>query len=67
MTIFVTVAEDLLLGVGAGILVKILFHLINGAPLRSLFRADYALIENTKGYVIHVRGAATFSNSTRST
>jgi MFS superfamily sulfate permease-like transporter len=62
VTIFVTVAEDLLMGVAAGILVKFIFHLINGAPLRSLFKADYALVENTKGYVIHVRGAATFSN-----
>lgn len=62
VTIFVTVAEDLLMGVAAGILVKILFHLINGASLKSLFKADYKVDETDDKYVIHVRGAATFSN-----
>jgi len=62
VTIAVTVAEDLLMGVAAGILVKFIFHLINGAPLRSLFKADYILTENEKGYLIQVRGSATFSN-----
>jgi len=62
VTIAVTVAEDLLMGVGAGILMKIIFHLVNGAPLNSLFKANYTVNETDKGYAIHVRGAATFSN-----
>jgi MFS superfamily sulfate permease-like transporter len=62
VTIIVTVAEDLLVGVGAGILVKFIFHIVNGAPLSSLFKANYALSETDKGYTIYVRGPATFSN-----
>ncbi|HZX73888.1 MAG TPA: SulP family inorganic anion transporter [Cyclobacteriaceae bacterium] len=62
VTIIVTVAEDLLLGVGAGILVKFIFHIVNGAPLGSLFKANYILTENENGYMIKVKGSATFSN-----
>jgi len=39
ITMVVTVATDLLVGVGAGMLLKILFHLKNGARLGSLFEA----------------------------
>jgi MFS superfamily sulfate permease-like transporter len=62
VTIIVTVAEDLLLGVAAGILTKLIFHLVNGAPLKSLFKADYAKTEVNGETVIAVNGAATFSN-----
>ncbi|MEO7990944.1 MAG: SulP family inorganic anion transporter [Chryseolinea sp.] len=62
VTIVVTVAEDLLMGVAAGILVKFVFHIVNGAPLSSLFKANYTLNETDKAYTIDVRGAATFSN-----
>lgn len=62
VTIIVTVSEDLLMGVAAGIVTKIIFHLVNGAPLAGLFKATYALKENKEGYTIVVRGAATFSN-----
>ena len=62
VTIVVTVAEDLLLGVAAGILTKFIFHIINGAPLTSLFKADYTLSEENEEYTVKVRGAATFSN-----
>ena len=43
VTIVVTVGEDLLLGVGAGILTKFVFHVINGAPVASLFKAKYEI------------------------
>jgi MFS superfamily sulfate permease-like transporter len=62
VTIIVAITEDLLAGVFAGVAVKIIFHLVNGAPLRSLFKADYALSETSEGYTVTVRGAATFSN-----
>lgn len=62
VTIIVTVAEDLLLGVAAGILTKFAFHIVNGAPLSSLFKARYTLTETEEGYNIHVTGSATFSN-----
>lgn len=62
VTIIVTVAEDLLMGVAAGILVKFVFHIVNGAPIGSLFKAKYSLSETNDEYIINVRGAATFSN-----
>jgi MFS superfamily sulfate permease-like transporter len=62
VTIIVTVAEDLLMGVAAGIVVKFIFHIINGAPLSSLFKAQYTIEETDKSYLVNVKGAATFSN-----
>jgi MFS superfamily sulfate permease-like transporter len=62
VTIVVTVAEDLLLGVGAGILTKLIIHLVNGAPIGSLFKAKYELAENADGYNIKIKDAAIFSN-----
>jgi MFS superfamily sulfate permease-like transporter len=62
VTIFITVYEDLLMGVAAGIIVKFVFHILNGAPLGSLFKARYTVSETAEGYLIHVEGAATFSN-----
>jgi len=61
-TIFVTVAEDLLLGVAAGIAVKFIFHLVNGAPISSLFKANYDVKETNDGYVVSVKKSAIFSN-----
>jgi len=62
VTIIVTVAEDLLLGVAAGILVKFIFHVFNGASVSALFKALYTVNENEDGYIIRVKGVATFSN-----
>jgi MFS superfamily sulfate permease-like transporter len=61
-TIIVTVATDLLVGIASGILMKFLFHILNGAPLRSLFKARYELSENEHEYQIAVKDAAIFSN-----
>ncbi len=58
ITIVVTLSTDLLVGIGAGILAKIILHLINGAPLKNMFSAK-AKIE---GNIIKVQGAAVFSN-----
>jgi MFS superfamily sulfate permease-like transporter len=58
ITIVVTLSTDLLVGIGAGILAKIILHLINGAPLKNMFTAK-AKIE---GHTINVQGAAVFSN-----
>jgi MFS superfamily sulfate permease-like transporter len=62
VTIIVTVAEDLLLGVGAGILTKLLFHVINGAPVSTLFKARYEVNQSGDNYLVKVKGAAIFSN-----
>lgn len=61
-TIIVTISTDLLIGVGAGIGMKFIFHLINGAPLRSLFKARYEKNQVNGEYHIKVIDAAIFSN-----
>ena len=58
ITIVVTLSTDLLVGIGAGILAKIILHLINGAPLKNMFSAKAKIEGNT----INVQGAAVFSN-----
>ncbi len=62
VTILVTVATDLLVGIASGIAVKFVFHILNGAPLRSLFKARYEFLENEKEYNIAIKDAAIFSN-----
>ncbi len=62
-TIIVTLAEDLLLGIATGILVKFLFHLYNGATLKSLFSANYDLKRSgEREFVLTVNESAVFSN-----
>jgi hypothetical protein len=61
-TVIVTVSTDLLIGVGSGILMKFLFHILNGAPLRSLFKPRYELSESEYEYFISIKDAAIFSN-----
>ena len=62
ITIIVTVATDLLIGVGSGILAKFIFHILNGAPIKSLFKPRYEFSENGDAYSISVKDAAIFSN-----
>ncbi len=57
-TIIFTLTTDLLIGIGAGIVVKLILHLINGAPLNRLFSAK----TKVEGNKITVHGAAVFSN-----
>jgi hypothetical protein len=52
----------LLYGVGAGILAKFIFHIINGAPIRSLFKARYEMSQNEDEYSIAIKDSAIFSN-----
>lgn len=61
-TIIVTVATDLLVGVGAGIAMKFFFHVLNGAPVRSLFKARYEFYDTPAEYHVKVKDAAIFSN-----
>ncbi len=62
ITIIVTLAEDLLLGIAAGILVKFIFHLYNGAKLKNLFSAKYHLEKKDKALFITIYESAIFSN-----
>lgn len=62
ITIAVTIATDLLIGIATGITAKFLFHIVNGAPLHSLFKACYTLKEKENEYNLSIQGSATFSN-----
>ena len=62
-TLIATLATDLLIGIGVGVLVKIIIHMINGAPVSSMV-APKAVIElSEKGApVVHIHDAAVFTN-----
>ncbi|MCA9624262.1 MAG: SulP family inorganic anion transporter, partial [Myxococcales bacterium] len=61
-TFVVTLATDLLVGVGVGLLLKLVLHLKNGAPIKSLFRV--VIDEQRAGDVLllKVHDAAIFTN-----
>jgi MFS superfamily sulfate permease-like transporter len=62
-TLGVTLATDLLVGVAAGIVLKMVVHLINGAPLVGLFRPEIEEHQKGEGHVVlRVRQAAVFTN-----
>lgn len=62
-TLVVVLIEDLLLGVAAGILLKMAIHIANGVPLRSLFK-PYIEVQEVDGStsMIIARESAVFSN-----
>jgi MFS superfamily sulfate permease-like transporter len=57
-TIVVTILTDLLIGISAGILTKIIIQIVFGAPLVRVFSAKIERYENHW----HIIGAAVFSN-----
>jgi MFS superfamily sulfate permease-like transporter len=61
-TIIVTVATDLLIGVGAGILMKLLFHILNGVPFKNLFKANFEFAQRGEDFLVKIKGSAIFSN-----
>ena len=63
VTLVVVLATDLLIGVAAGVLLKMIIHLANGVPLRSFFKA-YVEVEDVddKTTKIIARESAVFSN-----
>lgn len=63
-TILVTLAEDLLLGVLAGIILNIIMHCVKGAKLRDLFRSAVHLETHAEEVNIRISGAAAFTNTT---
>lgn len=62
VTIFFTLFEDLLVGIAAGMLLKIIMHLASGAPFSSLFRAPAEISFNDGHYILEVEKSAVFSN-----
>jgi MFS superfamily sulfate permease-like transporter len=62
VTIVVTLASDLLVGIFAGVAMQFILHLINGASLKSLFKSNFQISELGEEYVVKVKDAAIFSN-----
>jgi MFS superfamily sulfate permease-like transporter len=65
ITIIVTLAEDLLIGIAAGMLLKIIFHVINGAPISALFKAPIIISFEGDRYLVEIDKAAIFTNYIR--
>ncbi len=62
-TILVTLKTDLLIGVGSGILVEFVIHLVNGLPLRSLFVPHVDIECNGDDTcIVRCRRSAVFTN-----
>jgi MFS superfamily sulfate permease-like transporter len=61
-TLLVTLATDLLVGVGIGLVLKIALHLKNGAPIRSMFKAIVKEERRGDELILHVHESAIFTN-----
>ena len=51
-----------MIGIAAGVLLKIVIHLINGAPFISLFKAPVEVSFEGDNYLVEIDKAAIFSN-----
>ena len=62
-TIIVTIATDLLVGIGFGILIKFLQHIFFGAPVKSMFKASMTTEKTSENnYLVKLKDAAVFTN-----
>lgn len=62
-TVVVTLATDLLVGVGTGILLEIIINLTNGISVKNLFKSDITATHyNENNITLHVNGGLVFSN-----
>jgi MFS superfamily sulfate permease-like transporter len=62
ITIFFTLYEDLLVGIGAGVLLKMIIHLFNGTPITSFFKAPTQVSFNGNEYLVEIDKSAIFTN-----
>jgi MFS superfamily sulfate permease-like transporter len=62
ITIFFTLLEDLLIGIASGIILNMLIHLINGAPITAFFNAPTEVSLEDNVYHVRIDKAAIFSN-----
>ncbi len=64
VTIFTTLATDLLVGIGVGIAVKLITHLINGLPVKYIFKPMFTVTKNEEEteFTVDVFHSAVFSN-----
>jgi len=62
ITIIFTLATDLLIGIGVGILTKFIIHLANGLPIKYIFKPLFTVSLNEDVYTVDVFHSAVFSN-----
>ncbi|CAN5392655.1 SulP family inorganic anion transporter [soil metagenome] len=62
VTIFVTLAEDLLVGIAAGILLELIIYVISGAKFKNLFKLRIDSTELQEEVHLKPRESATFTN-----
>jgi MFS superfamily sulfate permease-like transporter len=62
VTIFFTLFEDLLVGIAAGIVLKMIIHIINGTPISSFFKAPTIVSFEGDNYLVEINKAAIFTN-----
>lgn len=61
-TLVITLATDLLIGVGSGIVLELIVNMIHGTKLSNLFKSRVAIQEQGNQVQINVTGDAVFSN-----
>jgi MFS superfamily sulfate permease-like transporter len=62
-TVVVTLATDLLVGVGTGIVLELIINLVNGASIKNLFKSDITITkDNEEEYTVIVNSGLMFSN-----
>ncbi len=62
VTITVTLATDLLVGIFAGVFTQFILHFFSGAQFRGLFKSNFEVNQNGESYFVKVKDAAIFSN-----
>lgn len=62
VTIFFTLFEDLLVGIAAGMILKLIIHAYHGAPILALFKAPVVVSFTDNEYLVEIDKAAVFSN-----
>lgn len=62
ITILVTLATDLLIGIGVGIATKFILHLLNGLPIKYIFKPLFTVQVKDDVYTVDVFHSAVFSN-----
>lgn len=61
-TMLITLMTDLLVGVAAGLLLKVVLHVAMGAPVRSLFRTIVREQREGEALILEVHDSAIFTN-----
>ncbi len=61
-TLIITLATDLLIGVGSGIVLELIVNIIHGAKIQNLFKSRVEISEQGNQLQLNVTGDAVFSN-----